>query len=215
MAAVVVWLMNPANEEAYEKFVSLGITNVYPSRADVEPPGQWVKWLRSATRRCVLLGTSHSKWCTDPGFRGALEERLRNSVDVSILFLDPNRTAAKVRAIEEEGRDTIHQIKTAIRVLWKIRVDLPPELQRRLKLYVYEATPSMGVLWIDDRFMVASHILAGSMNVTSPCLLLEPGRYGSEHQNLYGTYARNVKSIEEKFSTEISEANVNEYIPQE
>jgi hypothetical protein len=214
IAAVVIWFMNPANEEAYEEFLSLGITKVYPSRSKVEPE-MWVKWLRSAKRRCVLLGTSHSKWCTDPDFRSALEERLRNNVDVSILFLNPNRTAAKVRASEEEGRNTILEIKTAIRILWMIRVDLSPDVQRRLKLYVYEATPSMGVTWIDDRFMVASHIMAGSMNVTSPCLLLEPGRYDSEHQNLYGTYARNVKSIEDKFSTEIIDANVHEYLPQE
>jgi hypothetical protein len=215
IAAIVIWFMNPANEEAYEEFLSLGITKAYPSRSKVEPE-KWVKWLRSARRRCVLLGTSHSKWCTDADFRSALEERLRNNVDVMIFFLDPNSSAAGVRAREEdEGRDTIREIKTAIRILWKFRADLAPDLQRRLKLYAYQATPSMGVTWIDDSLMVVSHILAGSMNVTSPCLLLEPGRYDSEHQNLYGTYARNVKSIEDKFSTEIIEANVHEYLPQE
>ena len=215
MATVLVWLMTPTNQEAYEEFLSLGITKAYPSRDRVDTT-QWVKWLRSARRRCVLLGTSHSKWCTDADFKDALEDRLRNNVDVAILFLDPLKWAVKVRAREEAaGRDTIHEIKTAIRVLWTIRAGLLPDLQARLKLYVYEATPSMGVTWIDDRFMVVSHILAGSRNVTSPCLLLEPGRYHSQHQGLYETYERNVLSIETGFSTEIEEANVHNYLPPE
>jgi hypothetical protein len=213
MATVLVWLMTPTNQEAYEDFLSLGISKAYPSRSKVEPT-QWVKWLSSARRKCVLLGTSHSKWCTDPDFRGALEDRLRNGVDVVILFLDPIGSAVEVRAKEEAtGRDTVHEIKTAIHVLWTIRTNLPPDPRTRLKLYVYEATPSMGVTWIDDRFMVVSHILAGSLNVTSPCLLLEPGRYHSEDKGLYETYAKNVQSIEKEFSTEIMDANVNNYLP--
>jgi len=215
MATVLVWLMTPVNEEAYEEFLSLGISKAYPSRDRVESP-QWVKWLRSARRKCVLLGTSHSKWCTDPTFRGALEDRLRNDVNVVILFLDPTGSAVEVRAKEEAtGRDTVHEIKTAIRVLWMIRTELQPELRARLKLYVWEATPSMGVTWIDDRFMVVSHILAGSMNVTSPCLLLEPGRYYSEQQGLYEKYADNVQLIVKKFSREITDGNVHDYLPQE
>ncbi len=213
MATVLVWLMTPTNQEAYEEFLSLGISKAYPSRNKVEPT-QWVKWLRSARRKCVLLGTSHSKWCTDADFKDALEDRLHNGVDVVILFLDPIGSAVKVRGKEEAGgRDTVHEIQTAIHVLWTIRANLQPDPRTRLKLYVYEATPSMGVTWIDDRFMVVSHILAGSLNVTSPCLLLEPGRYHSEDKGLYETYAKNVQSIEKEFSTEITDANVNNYLP--
>lgn len=215
MATVLVWLMTPANEEAYEQFLSLGISKAYPSRDRVEST-QWVKWLRLAKRRCVLLGTSHSKWCTDNTFRGALEDRLRNDVEVVILLLDPTESAVKVRAKEEQtGRDTVHEIRTAIRVLWTIRMELQPNPRTRLKLYVYEATPSMGVTWIDDKFMVVSHILAGSMNVTSPCVLLEPSRYASEHEGLYEKYEDNVQLIMKKFSTEITEANVQKYLPPE
>jgi hypothetical protein len=215
MATVIVWLIGPANEEAYEQFLSLGITKAYPSRDKVEST-QWVNWLRSAKRRCVLLGTSHSKWCTDADFRDALEDRLRNDVSVATFFLDPTSPAAGVRAKEETiGRDTLSAIKNAIRVLWTIRADLQPGQQAKLKLYVYEATPSMGVTWVDDRFMVVSHILAGSLNVTSPCLLLEPGRYHSQDRGLYETYAKNVQSIQHEYSTEITEENVHKYVPEE
>lgn len=213
VAAVMVWLMTPANEEVYEKLLSMGIRDVHQSRDDVES-SQWVRWLRSASRSCVLLGTSHSKWCTDAEFRGALEERLRNKVNVTILFLDPSSPAADLRATEEEvGRNTLNIIRSSIQILWKIRTDLPADLQRRLKLCTYRATPSMGVTWIDEKLMVVSHILAGSMNVTSPCMILEPGRYGAERKGLYETYARNVKSIEENFSTPITEENVQNYAP--
>jgi hypothetical protein len=215
VATVLVWWMSPTNEQAYEEFLSLGISKAYPSRDKVETT-QWVKWLRSAKRRCILLGTSHSKWCTDASFKDALEDRLRNGVSVAIFFLDPTKSAAKVRAKEEKvGRDTLSEIRNAIRVLWTIRADLQHAQQGNLKLYVYEATPSMGVAWIDDRFMVVSHILAGSLNVTSPCLLLEPGRYHSEDKGLYETYARNVQSIEHEYSTEITENNIHNYVPEE
>jgi len=215
VATVLVWWMSPTNEQAYEEFLSLGISKAFPSRDKVEST-QWVKWLRSAKRKCVLLGTSHSKWCTDADFRDALEDRLRNDVTVVIFFLDPTKPAARVRAKEEAiGRDTLSEIKNAIRVLWRIRADLQPARREKLKLYVYEATPSMGVTWVDDRFMVVSHILAGSLNVTSPCLLLEPGRYHSEDKGLYETYAKNVHSIEHEYSTEVREENVHNYIPEE
>jgi hypothetical protein len=215
MATVLVWLLTPANEEAYEEFLSLGISKAYPSRDRVETL-QWVKWLRSAKRRCILLGTSHSKWCTDSDFRSALEDRLRNDVAITVLFLDPTGAAAAVRAKEERaGRDTVLEIRTAIRVLWTIRMELAPELGTGLELYVYEAMPSLGVTWIDDRLMVASHMLPGSMNVTSPCLLLEPSRYHSEHQGLYEKYADNVKLIVKKYSTKITEVNVELYLPRE
>jgi hypothetical protein len=214
IATVLVWFLTPANEEAYEEFISLGITKAYSSRNTVDP-SQWVIWLRSARSKCVLLGTSHSKWCTDPDFRAALEGRLRDNVEVTIFFLNPIGDAAKVRAKEETARDTIHEIKTAIRVLWTVRSELQPTLQEFLRLGVYDAMPSMGVTWIDEKFMVASHILAGSMNVTSPCLLLEPGRYGSDGHGLYGKYAENVRLIEQKFSTWITDQNIHDYIPQE
>jgi len=73
----------------------------------------------------------------------------------------------------------------------------------------------LGLTWIDDTFMVATHYLAGSTNLTSPALLLEPGRYQSERLALYDIYAKNVQSIEQEFSTEITEENVHLYLPEE
>lgn len=208
-AAVVVSLMSPLNEEAYEKFMSLGISSVYPSRRDVEPR-KWVEWLRSARHKCVLVGIAHGNWCRDSDFEGALTERLHNNVDVKIFFLRPDGAAASLRAKEDRGRDTVHQIKTSIGLIWNIRRTLSPQLAKLLSLFVYEATPSMGVTWIDE-FMIATHYLAGSENVTSPALLLEPSRFGEGHEHLYGIYARNVQIIETQFSEPITEENIGNY----
>lgn len=213
VAAAVVAYLSPVNEEAYQKFLSLGIEDVYTSRSDVENR-QWVKWLQQAKRRCVLLGIAHGNWRRDADFAGALLERLAHNVEVKIFLLNPNGQAAALRAKEDTGRDTKLEIQISIRILWQLRESFPPEARPRLKLYVYEATPSLGVTWIDD-FMIATHYLAGSMNVTSPALLMEPGQLSRKRQDLYGIYANNVESIENHFSTLITAENIHDYAPED
>jgi len=214
MGAAIVTRLSPVSDKAFQKFLSLGIEDVYPSRSDVEPR-QWVRWLRRAKRSCVLLGIAHGNWRRDDDFEGALVERLRNNVDVKIIFLDPNRTAAGLRALEDKKRDTKHEIKTSISILWRIRQGLAQELRAKLRLFVYEATPSLGITLIDDKFMIATHYLAGSTNLTSPALLLEPGMFEGESSDLFDIYAKNLQSIEQEFSVEITEENVRNYLPEE
>jgi hypothetical protein len=79
-----------------------------------------------------------------------------------------------------------------------------------LKLYVYSATPSSGMTWIDD-FMLVTHYLAGFANVVSPAFLIEPIKLKSERQNLFSIYAENVRKLEES-AVEITETNVDQYI---
>lgn len=213
IAAAIVAYLSPVNEEAYQKFLSLGIEDVYTSRSDVENR-QWCKWLRRAKRRCVLLGIAHGNWRRDADFAGTLLERLSNKVEVKIFLLDPNGPAATLRAQEDSGRDTKLEIRTSIRILWQMREGFPDDVKPRLRLYVYDATPSLGVTWIDD-FMIATHYLAGSTNVTSPALLMEPGQPSDERQGLYGIYANNVTFIENHFATLITNENINVYAPED
>jgi hypothetical protein len=212
IAAAIVAYLSPVNEDCYQKFLSLGIEDVYTSRSDVENR-QWVTWLRQAKRRCILFGIAHGNWRRDADFAGALLERLSNNVEIAIFFLAPNGSAAALRAKEDTGRDTKLEIETSIRILWQLREGFPPEVRPRLKLYVYEATPSLGVTWIDD-FMIATHYLAGSMNVTSPALLMEPGQLSGDRQDLYGIYANNVECIRKDFSTLITHENIRHYAPE-
>jgi hypothetical protein len=88
------------------------------------------------------------------------------------------------------------------------------DLKARFKMYVYNATPSLGLTWTDD-LMVATHYLAAFKNLTSPALFLEPARFPHRASNLYKVYAENVKMLEENLSTHLSEENITQYVPQE
>ena len=72
---------------------------------------------------------------------------------------------------------------------------------------MYEATPSLGLTWIDGTMFV-THYLAGSINRTSPLLRIE-SRLGSD--TLYAVYAENVRKIRDDFSTRITNENVAQY----
>jgi len=212
VAAALVAYFSPLNEEIYEKFLSLGIQDVYSSRSRV-PNARWVEWLSQATRNCTLLGIAHGNWCRDPDFPSALENRLRNKVQVKIFFLDPTSPVAEARAREDKPRDTIRTIRESIKFVWDLRNrigETEPDLIGRLRLYVYDATPSSGVTWIDE-FMLVTHYLGAFANLTSPAFLIQPVRVDSGSRDLFSVYAENVRNIEEQRSTEITEGNVEEY----
>ncbi len=210
IAAAIVASLSPVSWRAYERFLSLGIGEVYPSRNHVDDR-QWVKWLRQADRSCVLFGIAHGNWCRDAEFEGALVERLTRGVAVEVFFLNPNGPAAELRAREDKGRNTRNAIQTSIQVLWEIRGRLSEKPRSNLKVYVYDATPSLGLTWIDE-FMVVTHYLAGSMNLTSPALLVKPAADAGGDRDLYAIYAKNVKSIKAEFATDLTDANVQQYL---
>jgi hypothetical protein len=167
-------------EEAYQRFLRVGVTNFYANRKQV-PNDDWVNWLKHAQHRCILLGQAHGEWCLDPGFRPALIDRLRNRVQIEMFFLKPDGLAARLRHAEDSTglRNTKLRIQRSLREVWEIRNSLEPSLRGHLKLYVYDATPSLGATWIDD-FMVVTHYLASRTNLTSPALVVEP-RPGSDN----------------------------------
>src|SRR5207244_3053631 len=101
---------------------------------------------------------------------------------VKILFLNPNQLAVVLRAREEargkHSRTTQDVIKESIRRVWEIRESLKPGVKEHLRLYVYDATPSCGLTWVDDQ-MIVTHYLAGSVDLTSPAVLLKPAKIGT------------------------------------
>ena len=212
LAASIVSFLSPVTEDVYQtyqRFLQLGITEVYPSRRDVGNR-QWVEWLRSARRQFVVVGIANNNWCTDPDFRAALDDRLRNAVEVKFFFLDPNCDAARTRAQEDAGRDTCAVIRQSIHFMWEFRQKLHEELRKGFTLRVYNATPSLGVTWFDTS-MVVTHYVAGSPNVTSPALMVQPGRRQGQGENLYDVYDDSVRRIEKEFSTIIDESNILSY----
>jgi len=202
----------PKAEEAYQRFLRVGVTNFYANRRQV-PNDDWVNWLKDAQHRCILLGQAHGEWCLDPRFRPALIDRLRNRVQIEMFFLKPDGLAAQLRHKEDSTglRNTERRIQGSLREVWEIRNSLEPSLRSHLKVYVYDATPSLGVTWIDN-FMVVTHYLASRTNLTSPCLVVESGP-GSD--TLYAVYAENVDGIRTNFSEEITDGNIETFAPEE
>jgi len=188
IAAGLVTLLSPSADEIYQQFLALGIRGLWPSRRDV-PPRNWCEWRN------------------DEKFGPALINCLRRKdVEVKILFLNPNSGLAAARAREEQ-RDTPATIRESIRLIWSIRNGLALNLRQRLRLYVYDSTPSSGATWVDD-FMIVTHYLAGYPNRTSPAFRVED--LGPD--SLFGIFKMNIERICEKESTiEIHERNIGQY----
>jgi hypothetical protein len=213
IAASLVTYLSPANREIYQKFLKLGISDVYLPRSDV-PKKKWVEWLRSARHHCVLFGISNNQWCRDEGFPPALLELVQRDVTVQIFFLDPTSHVARQRTREESAsaRDTVQTIKESVKFVWDLKQRMELGLRGNLKLYVYNATPSFGATWVDT-LMIATHYLAGFANVTSPAVIIKPVHDPGENRDLYGIYAVNIRNVENHYATEIKEENVANYTP--
>ena len=126
-----------------------------------------------------------------------------------MFFLDPMGDAAKVRATEDRKNiePLLSRTRACISVVWAIRNELDLELRERLKLYVYDATPSLGLNWFDTTMFV-THYLGGMTNRTSPLLRVE---YRPGTDTLYAVYEQNVKAIRDNFSDMITDANSAKY----
>ena len=209
LATVIVTWAGPAGEEIYQRFLCLGVTEFYSNRSNV-PPEQWVDWLGKAKDRCVLLGQAHGEWCDDARFRPTLIERLMAGVQVKIFFLDPHGAGAALRDKEDSlgQRDIKRRIRGSIRTVWDIAQNLEGSVRSRLTIYVYDATPSLGVTWIDG-WMLVTHYLAGFLNLTSPALRVEAR---PDSRCLYAVYEENVRKLEDpKFAIRVTEQNISYY----
>ncbi len=207
IAAAVTTYLSPVTEDVYQRFLGMGVANVYRSRNDIIAT-QWCEWLRSASERCVLIGIAHNEWCRDAEFEPTLVDRLRHKVHIQVYFLDPNSEIAKKRAQEDVGRDLLNTIRRSIGVMWRIRSTLEAGPRDSFHLYVYNSTPA-GTTWIDD-FMVATHYLAGVANLTSPAFIVRP--VGT--RDMYGVYAANARAIQSN-ATVLEDDNVGKYLPPE
>jgi hypothetical protein len=207
LATVIVTLTGPTADELYQRFRSLRVTGFWSHRNEVEND-QWVKWLRAAQVRCILLGHSHGEWLRDDGFEPALVERLRAGKTVEMFFLDPTGQGAALRQEEErEKRDTRDTIHRSIKKLWTIAEGLGAEDREHLIVWVYDGTPSLGVTWIDN-WMIVTHYLAGSTNRTSPALRVEAQ---ADITCPYAVYEHNVNHIRTR-AKRLTNENINRYI---
>jgi Domain of unknown function (DUF5919) len=208
LAAAIVAYLSPANEAGYRKFISFGIIDMWSSRHAIK---DWVDWMETAQETCVLFGIAHGGWCQDERFEPALKARLNHGVSFRVLFLNPNCMAAEIRAREETSRNTEKKIRESIREVWKIRESLMAGQRGQLRLFVYDATASCGLTWVDQKMLV-THYLAGLPDATSPALLLTRPEIGME-RSLYDVYAENLEEIIQRMSKQIDESNIQEFLP--
>jgi hypothetical protein len=212
LAAAIVAALSPASETGYRKFISFGIVDMWSSRNAIK---DWVDWMQKARETCVLFGIAHGGWCDDARFAPALKERLSQGVSFKVLFLDPSSKAAEIRADEEKGikrgRNTQTKIKESIQKMWNIRESLTPGQREQLRLFVYSATASCGLTWVDQQ-MIVTHYLAGLPDETSPALFLTRPRVGME-RSLYDVYADNLNEIIQRMSRPVDESNILEFLP--
>jgi hypothetical protein len=152
---------------------------------------------RNANAMC-LVGQAHGEWCLDTGFETALVERLRAGKTVEMFFLNPRGAGVELRQKEDRSglKNTKARIRGSLKTVWDISQHLEEEARARLVIHVYDCTPSLGVTWIDD-WMLVTHYLAGSVNLTSPALLVKSQ---PDAKSLYAVYGDNVDRIREKFS---------------
>jgi hypothetical protein len=207
LAAAIVAYLSPVSEAGYRKFISFGIVDMWSSRHALK---DWVNWMEKAKDTCVLFGIAHGGWCRDEKFESALKERLGHGVTFKILFLNPNSKATEIRA-REEKRDTKKEIMGSIQTMWKIRESLTPAQKEQVRIFVYDATASCGLTWIDQQMLV-THYLAGLPDETSPALLLVRPTVGME-RSLYDVYADNLEKIVQQ-SRFVDENSIHEFIPQ-
>jgi Domain of unknown function (DUF5919) len=208
LAAAIVAYLSPANEAGYRKFISFGIVDMWSSRHAIK---DWVDWMETAHETCVLFGIAHGGWCKDARFPPALKERLNHGVSFRVLFLDPNCKAAEIRA-REEKRETKTKIRESIKKMWEIRQQLTAAQKGQLRIFVYDATASCGMTWVDQQMLV-THYLAGLPDETSPALLLIRPEVGME-RSLYDVYADNLDKIVQH-STLVDESNIQDFLPKE
>jgi hypothetical protein len=208
LSAAIVAYLSPANEAGYRKFISFGIVDMWSSRHAIK---DWVDWMETARETCVLFGIAHGGWCKDAKFEPALKERLNHGVTFRVLFLDPNSKAAEIRAREEKSRNTQLKIRESIQKMWEIRERLTAAQKVQLRIFVYDATASCGLTWVDQQMLV-THYLAGLPDETSPALLLIRPEVGME-RSLYDVYADNLDKLVQQGKL-VDEQNIGEFIPQ-
>ena len=216
VAAAIVTLLSPANSEEFQTFKSLGIRFIKLNRNKIDGDN-WCRWIRDARQHCTMLGIAHHGWCGDGEFPEAVRLGVGRGVDIKFFFLNPLGALADQRAKEDlrAARNTKQEIRDSIRFMWQLKSGLPPEVRGHFKLFIYEATPSSGTTWVDE-FMIVTHYLAGFPNVTSPTLTVVPAKSTEQGKHdLYDIYRENVRKIEEKFATEITETNIDEISPPE
>lgn len=173
-AAALAYLALP-RDEFVERMWDLGLVNAFLNRAKDTTDEDWVRLVRKTRHYYKVLGAGnhgylHSDKSQDE-FRQAFTDVIVNhKVQVEFLWLNPQSPLA-LRRETEENRSLRYDAVEAMEWFHNFRESLPPAHRTQLGLLEYEATPSCGIVWADDRLIVTQYLPAEA-DVFAPGLIL-------------------------------------------
>lgn len=97
-------------------------------------------------------------------FLASIKEALQQNVEVRMLLLDPDTSAAEQRAEDLlQKTEVVDNIMDNLRILHEFVRGLPKHLQENIQIRVYSALPPVQLYRVDDHLMVSFY----PVNVTS------------------------------------------------
>lgn len=222
IASVVIFAIFSSKEQLSYRVMKYGIKQLFHDRYKEFHEVFWADFLSTAKRQVRILGVANHGYVTKKGVLKDREQGVftsllnRDSVTITILWLDPTKVIAEERD-EEESRGTREDTIRSILAFHQFRQSLPQQAQRKLNLKMYDATPTCGVTWVDNS-MVVTHYLSHLPNQESPGFVLTYSvidkllsSVGHDHEfgALYDVYGDNLKAIENG-ATEITAAYLSQ-----
>jgi hypothetical protein len=220
IASLIFILIYSEREKRVEDVLDLGLIDAWNNRRGSAPPEEqpihWLKIVTSARNSCILMGTSLSGYCTVGHdwieFQKFVREKI-SKVNFDILFLDPRKPVANLRAKEEmtvKNKNTYNRIYIGITEFWKLKQSLDIRNKEKFKMYVYQSIPTFSVTFADN-YMIVTHYLPNAANEDCPAYGLIDFKRLREGEGLYHVYEANLKALKEP-GNEITGANFAEII---
>jgi hypothetical protein len=156
---------------------AVGIKQIYPNRNQID----YVKFILKAKAHgeIKMLGIT-MRDLQAHAIRTAIERKLRSGCKIKLLLLDRNSKFVKKRANDEiQGtgrwktwRDWRRELIEFDDLHQRYINQLPPELQRNIKLAHFDASPVFSI-FMNGKTMVVGFYVSGKLGGSSPHLQLE------------------------------------------
>lgn len=204
-----------------------GIGDIFSDRLQSFSDDDWREIVRSANKSFRVLGWANHGY-VNKGNKQIFKElftellRTRKSLEIEILWIDPEWSAIIQAKDDEEERTTSWDLLDAILTFAdEIRSPLPPGDQSRIKLKKYRAIPTCGITWVDESFMVVTHYLTHKDNLNAPGFtlyryrtpsMLQAMNLTAHNRSLYDVYRENFEYVAGRPSTsEITAQDIDRY----
>lgn len=209
IAAAVFARFALVSDELSDELMRLGVQDVFADRRKALRDEFWEKLIRGSRHHYFVLGVANNGYAGDQPrrdrYKPAFLEAVRQRVEVTIIWLDPETDIARIRDAEEQ-RATRKDTVDSILWFWGLAQELNDSERARFKLLLHQDTPTCGVTWADDRVVVTNY-LAGRLNLEAPGMILSTAttRWSGVHRllgvtpseaELATSYTNNLREVE-------------------